>query len=79
MCPNNLQISVLPVLSLILEKCIYNQLMYYIITENIITPNQYGFMPGSTTVDCLIDLVEETSTTLDRGDYSVTILLDLSI
>ena len=53
--------------------------MYYITTENIITPNQYGFMPGSTTVDCLIDLVEEISTTLDRGDYSVTILLDLII
>ena len=35
-------------------------------------------MPGSTTVDCLIDLVEEISTTLDRGDYAVTILLDLS-
>lgn len=52
--------------------------MYYIITENIITPNQYGFMPGSTTVDCLVDLVEEISTTLDRGDYAVTIFLDLS-
>ena len=33
----------------ILEKC--NQLIYYVITEeNIITPNEYGFMPGSTTV-----------------------------
>ena len=49
--------------------------MYYIITKNIITPNQYGFMPGSTTVDCL---VEETSITLDRGDYAITIFLDLS-
>ena len=35
-------------------------------------------MPGSTTVDCLVDLVEEISTTLDRGDYAVTIFLDLS-
>ena len=52
--------------------------MHYIITENIITPNQYGFMPGSTTVDCPVDLVEEISTTLDRGDYAVTIFLDLS-
>ena len=77
-CDNYRPISVLPVLSKILEKCIYNQLMYYIITENIITPNQYGFMPVSTTVDCLVDLVEEISTTLDRGDYAVTIFLDLS-
>ena len=49
--------------------------MYYIITENIITANQYGLIPSSTTVDCL---VEEISTTLDRGDYAVTIFLDLS-
>ena len=31
-------------------------------------------MPGSTTVYCVIDLVEEISTTLDRGDYAATIL-----
>ena len=35
-------------------------------------------MSGSTTVDCLVDLVEETSTTLDRSDYAATIFLDLS-
>ena len=52
--------------------------MYYIITENIITPNQNGCMPGSTTVDSLVDLVKETSTILDGGDYGVTIFLDLS-
>ena len=67
-------ISILPVLSKTLKKCIYNQLMYCFITENIITPNQYGFMRGGTTVDCLVDLVEEI---LDRGDYAVTIFLDL--
>ena len=35
-------------------------------------------MLGSTTVHCLVDLVEDISTTLDRGDYAVTILSDLS-
>ena len=78
-CDNYRPISVLPVLSKIVEKCIYNQLMYYnIMTEHIIAPNQYGFIPGSTTIDCLVDLVDEISTTLDRGDYAVTIFLDLS-
>ena len=41
-------------------------------------PKQYGFMPGRKTIDCLVDRVEEISTTLDRGDYAVTIVLDLS-
>ena len=36
-CDNYRPISVLPVLSKILEKCIYNQLMYYITIENVIT------------------------------------------
>ena len=47
-------------------------------SENIITPTQYGFKPGSTTVDCLVDLIEEVSTSLDKGDYAVSIFLDLS-
>ena len=41
--------------------------------QDIIVSNQYGFKPGCTTVDCLVDLVEEISTTLDQGDYAVSI------
>ena len=35
----------------------------------MITHTQYGFKPGSTTVDCHVDLIEEISTCLDQGDY----------
>lgn len=45
-CDNYRPISVLPVLSKIFEKCIYNQLMHYFSIEDIIIPNQYGFKPG---------------------------------
>ena len=55
-----------------------NQLISYFSSENIITPTQDGFKPGSTTVDCLVDLIEEISTSLDQGDYAVSIFLDLS-
>ena len=44
----------------------------------MITHTQYGFKPGSTTMDCLVDLTEEISTSLDQGDYAVSIFLDLS-
>ena len=44
----------------------------------MITHTQYGFKPGSTTVDCLVDLIEEISTCLYQGDYAVSIFLDLS-
>ena len=29
-------------------------------------------------MDCLVDLIEESSTCLDQGDYAVSIFLDLS-
>ena len=29
-------------------------------------------------MDCLVDLIEEISTSLDLGDYAVSIFLDLS-
>ena len=44
----------------------------------MITHTQYGFKPGSTTVDCLVDLIEEIYTCLDQGDYAVSMFLDLS-
>ena len=78
LCDNYRPISVLPVLSKVFEKCIYNQLISYFSSQNIITPTQYGFKPGSTTVDCLVDLIEEISTSLGQGDYAVSIFLDLS-
>ena len=66
-------IIVLPVLSKVFEKCIYNQHVSYFSSENIITPTQYGFKPGSTPVDRLVDLIEEMCTSLDQGDYAVSI------
>ena len=78
LCDNYRPISVLPVLSKVFEKCIHNQLIFYFSSENITTPTQYGFKPGSTTVDCPVDLIEEISTSLDQGDYAVSIFLDLS-
>lgn len=52
--------------------------MHYFSIENIIISNQYGFKPGNTTMDCLVDLIEEISTSLDQGNYAITIFLDLS-
>ena len=47
-------------------------------TEDILTPKQYGFRSGSSTTDCLVDLIEKITATLDKGDYAVSLFLDLS-
>ena len=62
----------------ILEKCIFDQLMFYLTNESMISSKQYGFRPGYTTSDCLIDLIEEITSSLDQGHYVVSLFLDLS-
>ena len=77
--PNNYRpISVLPALSKIFEKCVFNQLMFHFSFRNFITRNQYGFRSGSHTTDCLVDLIEEITKSLDAGEFSVTLFIDLS-
>ena len=68
-------ISVLSSISKIFEKCIFNQLMFYLTNENMISSKQSGFRTGYTTSDCLIGLsqrqLEEISSSLDQGQYVV--------
>ena len=47
-------------------------------TNKLISPLQYGFRPCLTTSDCLIDLIEEITSSLDQGHYVVSLFLDLS-
>ena len=45
---------------------------------NMISSKQYGFRTGFTTSDCLIDLIEEITSSFDQGRYVVSLFLDLS-
>ena len=60
------------------EKCILNQLLFYLTYEDILVPNQYGFRSGMTTVDCLVDPTDEITKALDEENYAISIFLDLS-
>jgi len=46
LCTNYRPISVLPSLSKIFEKCMFNTLMFFISFHDVFAPNQYGFRSG---------------------------------
>ena len=72
-CNDYRPISVLSALSKIL-----NQLSFYLTYEDSLVPNQYDFRTGMTTVDCLVDLIDEITKALDEENYAISIFLDLS-
>ena len=49
-------IALLPQISKIFEKIIYNRLSNFIIKHNIINKNQYGFIPKSNTTISLLNI-----------------------
>ena len=52
--------------------------MFYITFHNVFVPNQYGFRSGKNTTDCLVDLIEQITISLDNGEFAVTLFLYLS-
>ena len=70
--------SVLSALSKIFERCILNQLSFYLTLGDIFVPHLYGFRSGMATVDCLANLIDEITKALDEKSYAISIFLDLS-
>ena len=52
--------------------------MFYNSFHDVFAPNQYGFRSGKNTTDCLVDLLEQITKSVDNGEYAITLYLDLS-
>ena len=71
-------ISVLPVFSKILEKCISTRLVDFLTKCNIIKKNQYGFRAGHSTSSALIDFIHKVISAIENGEVLLGLFLDLS-
>ena len=71
-------ISLLPVLSKVIEKAICNQLTHFIQTNNLFFENQYGFRPGHSTEYAALELTDRIITDMDKNHFPLNIYLDLS-
>ena len=70
-------ISVLPYFSKIYERVIYNYLMQYINSNDILYDKQFGFRKVHSTSHAIITLVEKVSKALDTGKIVVGVYLDI--
>lgn len=71
-------ISVLPALSKILERLVYNRLLDFIDKNHILSDSQYGFRKRISTSMALIDLVDNISSSIAKNEYALGIFLDLA-
>jgi hypothetical protein len=77
--PSNFRpISLLPVLSKILEKVISIQLIDYLESNKLINDNQYAYRRKLSTDDALLSITEDLYKNFDDEQISLLILLDLS-
>ena len=64
--------------SKILEKLIYRRLIKFIENNKILTKHQYGFSDNRSTELAIIELIDRITKTIDKGEYTLGIFLDLS-
>ena len=73
---NDRPISILPTLSKVYERLIYDQM--YPFFDQIFSKLQCGFRKGFSAEQCLIHMIEKWRTYLDTGGHDGTLLTDLS-
>ena len=71
-------ISVLPVISKILERAVDHQLVQYLEENNILSKNQFGYRKKRSTELATLLLIDEMSKEIDRGKMVGAVFIDLS-
>ena len=76
--PNNYRpISILPVVSKIIEKVIFKQFYEYLTHNNLLAGSQHGFRPMHSTLTALHEATEQLVLKIDDGLINSVLFLDL--
>jgi hypothetical protein len=70
-------ISILPVISKVIERVVFDQLYKYLNDNNLIYVNQSGFRPSFSTATALINISEDWYNEIDNGNIIGLCMLDL--
>ena len=69
--------SVLPVVSKLIERVVFNQLYEYLKNNNLLTESQSGFRPTFSTETALLEATNECLWNIDNSLLNGVIFLDL--
>ena len=76
--PDNYRpISLLPVISKVLEKIVYVRMLRHMDDNNIVYPRQYSFRHGFSTSDAVTNLVGEILNCFNDGTMCLSVFVDL--
>lgn len=70
-------ISIIPTVSKIFEKIIYDQLYTYLNENNLLTPYQSGFRSLHSTLTALLEATNDWSVNIDNGLLNAVVFIDL--
>ena len=70
-------ISVLPLFSKLFERCMCSRLVEFVNRFSLVSPKQYGFQKGKSTIDALVDLTEYIYAALNDKKHCLSIYVDL--
>ena len=77
--PSNYRpISILPVISKIVERAVQRQLYHYLNSNKLLSPSQHGFRPQHSTETALTFVTDSILSATDQGHISLLCLIDLS-
>lgn len=71
-------ISLLPIISKILEKVVHHRLTKFLDKNNVLYSGQYGFRKHRSTNDAILDLTGNVVDALDKGMFTIGVFLDMS-
>ena len=73
--PNYRPISILPVLSKIIESVMHSQLMHYFIENKLFSNQQYGFRPNMSTVLAALELMDRNIDNMNKSRCPINIYI----
>ena len=71
-------IALLPILSKVLEKVVFSQIVKYLESNNLIHPNLHGSRPGHSTATALIQLYDKWAEDIEDGKMVGVLVCDQS-